>query len=105
MTGGGDEAAALPEFGADVGAAGRDDTGDRLRVGRAVEALRGLQASVVMDQVDAVDGHGLYSRSGPGLFRDPQGDGGMSARRPVRHARALVMAELWPGSRVHRLTA
>jgi hypothetical protein len=68
VAGRGDEAAALPEFGADVGAAGRGDPGDRLVVSLAVETFAGFEASVVVDQIYAVDRHDLTPVQAPRLL-------------------------------------
>src|SRR6185312_14366364 len=53
----GDEAAALPELGADLGTVGRGEPAHGLVVGLAVEAFVRVQVSVVVDEVDAVDRH------------------------------------------------
>src|SRR5678815_598576 len=54
----GDEPAALPKFRPDVLSGGRSQPAKGVFVGLAVEAFVGLKAPVVMNQVDAVDGHG-----------------------------------------------
>jgi hypothetical protein len=53
-----DEPAALPKFRPDVLSGGWFQPAKGVFVGLAVEAFVGLKAPVVMNQVDAVDGHG-----------------------------------------------